>query len=457
MALPFVNYRRRIALTGLGNSGKTVFLTSLLDHLANHSDDLTFQKGAKIESFSEIPIAAKGIDQFPFTAIKKGIAENHTFPSKTVSESRYRCLLTVRNWRASYQLEFLDFPGERFADVWMMGKTYEAWSDAVGECWAQYRISELDDFERVYSEPEVSERECISAFRRFLAAKVLAFHPHISPSTFRLGQTPNRPGGTVAHLKGRTLEALLESGTFAGVSAEQEFVPLSRRARELNKHLAATMATMFNEYKRRVVEPLFSELQCCDRLIVLVDIPFLLSAGANARNENHELLKTMLKAASPVCGPWEFLKWLSWSWSRVTKVAFVASKSDLVIPADHDRMLSLVKAFIQPHQTTLRGMDVGCFTASAVKSTEVLADECDEHFGTLVGKPKYESVHGQLTKRSPEMDNTKFRVSRLPDRWPLRAAPNQYAFPEVHPAMPDAAFVPPPHENLGRVLDFVLR
>lgn len=452
-----ITCRRKIALTGLYNSGKTVFLTSLLEHLRNHSSDFQFCKDGKLEYFQHIP--AVGYDEFPLDECRDNIVQDHQFPSKTNLPSRYQCYVRHSGLRPTFLLDMFDFPGERFSDALMADETYAGWSDSVLNAWGSGRSSGKKDYVAACKQAEGDEAKIITAFRTFLANRVLACQPHISPSSFKLSID-----GKTCLTRKPSVEDLLSCGTLVGADSNTEFAPLPEQVREQYPKLADKMEAAFNHYYEEAIDPLFGTLIGCDRLIVLVDIPFLLAAGPDALNDSNKLLASIVASSRHRANWWidgltslaNIVLRASWRFGGVTKIAFVATKSDLVVRSDQNRLLALLKQMVAPLRSSLQGIDYNCFTASAVESTQPAGEANTESVGYLTGRPKYDTSGPLPIRRSPTQPAVRYKVSRLPDKWPVRWEPGDYVFPEVYPEMPEAQFSSPPQCNLDRILDFVI-
>jgi len=136
--LPF---KRQIAIVGLFNSGKTVMLTSLLDHLQHHDpDSFEVVSRGKTSGSEEITVRRcrlmenglpEGFEPFPFDSYRTTLVENGKWPRKTADCYAARCIFEYSDSQRKYDLTFLDVPGERFADMAMADRCYDDWSDKL--------------------------------------------------------------------------------------------------------------------------------------------------------------------------------------------------------------------------------------------------------------------------------------------------------------------------------------
>src|SRR5436309_15854547 len=82
---------RRIGVIGLQGSGKTVLLTSLINHLMHHDPRrFPIQGGAaRITHFSQ-EAPDEGWSQFEYTKARRALARPD-WPAKTLESSQYKC------------------------------------------------------------------------------------------------------------------------------------------------------------------------------------------------------------------------------------------------------------------------------------------------------------------------------------------------------------------------------
>ncbi|HVC97636.1 MAG TPA: YcjX family protein, partial [Pirellulales bacterium] len=134
-------------------------------------------------------------------------------------------------------------------------------------------------------------------------------------------------------------------------------------------------------------------LKICDRLMLLIDVPNLLMSGAGAVADQSHLIVQVLKALVPKREGWRSLGRglrdlglniasavkLSLRPGKVERVAFVATKADLVAISDvrENRLSTLLSQVINPTCSYLEGIEPVEFVLSAVKSTSA-ADKHDD-------------------------------------------------------------------------------
>lgn len=449
---------QRIGVVGLYRAGKTVFLTSLINHLQNH-DPRVLPVGdgrTRIVFRRQLP-PQNGFEDFAYLEHRDKLVYARQWPVKTRALCQYRCEYFRSDWSVSRgELSLLDFPGERLADLPMAGCTYARWSDLIlslfreHEEYRAYAQPYLEQMER----DETTPAQLIATYRRVLKDLFLNYRPVISPSTFALSDA----GAWIGDLPP---EKRYEHNCL-GLAPTSEFVPLARTVRERRRELADTFGAHYAAYRKRIVLPLARWMRRCDELVVLVDVTTLLAGGLGMYAGNRELLRHMLAFLDPGQGVWgvslhalgralrimrpvhEYISTaLNLAWGGVRRIAFVATKADKVHAAQrpHLRLLlqGMVEDLVAPYVQGSVRLDVDYFVCAAVNSTRSTPD------GRL-------QAHLQ-----PGGSAEVYTPSAVPTAWPREDwAGSGLRYPNVAPWMPPRRDAPPEHLELDRVVDFVL-
>src|SRR6478735_11697626 len=123
----------RVGVVGLYNAGKTVLLTSLINHLQDHDAD-RFPLGGpatRVRKFTVLP-PDPGWEPFNYTGCRDALVHGGRWPAKTRDRAQYVCKFERSDWTFSdCLLKLYDLPGERIADAAMLGRSFAAWSDHV--------------------------------------------------------------------------------------------------------------------------------------------------------------------------------------------------------------------------------------------------------------------------------------------------------------------------------------
>jgi uncharacterized protein len=130
-SLRFIEHERSIGLIGAYASGKTVFLTSLINHIHHHSS-VRFHlrtENAQIRKFKSID-SDSGWTAFDYLGARDTMLYERKWPVKTTDRSQFICTFERSDWKfGRAKLKLFDLPGERIADASMARLDFAAWSD----------------------------------------------------------------------------------------------------------------------------------------------------------------------------------------------------------------------------------------------------------------------------------------------------------------------------------------
>jgi uncharacterized protein len=286
----------RVGVIGMYQSGKTVLLTALINHLLNHDPDrLSLGTDHTEIGFlgDDLGLNA-GFDKFPYLDHRSRLG-NQAWPRKTFACSQYRCRVALRQKGKRVRridLTLTDMAGERLADLPMAGRDYAQWSDTTLELldteeYSRHAAEYLELLER----PDVTTEEIVAGYRRTLAKLILAKLPLVSPSTFLL----NQHGG---YCEARDENGMVDKRA-AGLDGARQFAPLPNSVRQRRGEAAAEFARRYIEYRREVVLPLTHWFTVCDTLLVLADLTMLLAGGAGMYNGQTHMLRLALEHLVP--------------------------------------------------------------------------------------------------------------------------------------------------------------
>ncbi|VTS06935.1 YcjX family protein [Tuwongella immobilis] len=445
----------RVGVVGLFNSGKTVLLTSLINHLMEQ-DPEQFRIGgtpsALIRKFKRHPVDSHW-SEFNYDAHRDSLVHDGRWPVKTKDRSQFVCSFERSDWAfTDCRLKIYDLPGERIPDALMIGRSYAEWSDLLLKRFsddASYRNPAAEFLDRVQAS-SLDREMILLAYRLTLARLILSFKPLISPSTFLLDES----GSTVK----RGTDAEIAALRFAGRSSDRQFAPLPASARASQPEMAAEFERFYDEYRDQVAAPNIAMLKACDRLVVLIDIPTLLAGGVGMFNDNRDLLQELFRVLQPGESLVGSLFRTAAYWglphqfrpSTITKCAFVCPKMDLVHPMDRDRLVHLLKKMVGRLAMDCDGLEATYLTCSAILSTKQVPT--DDGSRVMAGMLYRDSKGNRL----PPGEESRYTVSEVPADWPMNWQPGSYHFPAVYPQMPAMKSVPPVQKNLDTLLDFLL-
>lgn len=446
----------RVGVVGLYNAGKTVLLTSLINHLQDHDPDRfpLGKPGTTLRRFS-VKEPDSGWAAFNYTGHRDSLVNYGRWPEKTKDRSQFVCQFERSDWTFSdCLLKLYDLPGERIADAGMLGRDFTGWSERMLSQFVNdttYRNCSAPFLEAI-RKPGVTEAELLTTYRLALANLILNYKPLISPSTFLLdlkGQ-PARPAAPEA----------LAAARHCGIDDATQFCPLPADLRIPGSELFATFSSRFGQYVEQVVVPTIAAFRTCTALVVLVDITMLLAGGVGMYDDNRQIVRDLFEVLSPgenkVFGP--VARGLSkvflphqWRPGWITRVAFCAPKMDLIHPLDRDRMQLLMRRMVERFAADRDGLRYEFFNVSSVVSTKALPAEGGGP-RVLVGMP----LRDATGRKVPPGGEQRFTTSELPDDWPVEWPAGRYAFPEVYPRMPVRKDYPPDQVNVDKLATFVI-
>ena len=447
---------RYIGVIGMHSSGKTVFLTSLLDHLLNH-DPARFRLGpgtaapVTLRRVRPEPVTA-GWEAFNYAGNRAALATSGRWPRKTRDRAEYAVGFERSDWRFNAPLlRLFDMPGERLADAAMFGQSYAQWSDH----WHRYTADDAHQraasagFLDALARPNVAEGELIDAYRMALATAVGEhYKPFVTPSSFLLDAAGGVARGTTP--------AEIAAGRYVGTTEATQFAPLPAALRAAEPPLAGRFAQRYDLYQRAMVEPYLDSLARCHSLIVMIDIVEMLRSGVAMANDGRQMVRDLMRVIEPgESALGTALRRLSEAVLQhrpryVSRIAFVAPEIDLVHPADRDRVLHLMRKHVGSLAQDHDGLACRFFVTSAVVSTRSMPG--GEAQRLMRGLP-YRDAGGV---KLPSGVEQQFPVSVVPEEWPGTWRPGDYSFPEVYPVLPAYQGYPPDQIGLDRVLDFVM-
>jgi uncharacterized protein len=440
----------RIAVTGLSRSGKTAFITSLVQNLLSavgRPARLPFLRAAAERRLLGARLLAPEADDLPPFPLDNTVAaltaDPPHWPASTTDLRRVRLslrfstagFLRVGLLRGTAQLtvEILDYPGEWLLDLPLLQQSYGDWSRAMlalarrgvraplARDWLDFLARHPAD--RADNSDTASRAHAL--YRDFLAA-----------CRDREQLSLLQPG------------RFLNPGQIVDISLLQFCpMPLAIGARVQPGTFAALMEERFEDYKRAIVQPFFAQLaRNVDRQIVLVDVLRALNAGEEAFADQRLALDTILSAFR--FGRRSLLRRLFGA--RIDRVLFAATKADHVPALQRDHLEALMANLVEA--PTLRARAARARVAAAA----LASIRCTEDGTDVIDGRKVDVVVGL-----PEGGER--RVRFFPGIVPVTPPPAGFwgerftEFPIFQPPrITGAESDGIPHINLDKALDFLL-
>ncbi|HGJ5872508.1 MAG TPA: YcjX family protein [Arsenophonus apicola] len=364
----------RIAVTGLSRSGKTAFITSLVNQL------LHVQSGARLPLFSAARegrlLGAKRIPQkhfnIPRFAYDESIAALYhsppqwPIPTSGISEiclqlryrSQHSLLRHVKN-TANLYVEIIDYPGEWLLDLPMLTQDYFSWSRQMQQLlkdrgnegaqqWLQL-CQQCDPF--------------AAADEKLLASIAQAYTDYLVFSK-QQGQYFIHPGRFIL------------PGDLAGAPVLQFFPWLNidttdeQKLKQADKQSNIGMLQQrYNYYCQKIIKRFYKEyFQHFDRQIVLVDCLTALNNGSAAFNDMQNALTQIMRSFH--YGKRTLLRRMFSP--RIDKLLFAASKADHITHDQQANLVSLLQQLVRTawQNAAFEGISLDCIALASIQATE---------------------------------------------------------------------------------------
>lgn len=445
----------RLAVTGLAQSGKTAFTTSLAGNLLaaeNGPARLPFLRAAAEARIATARLSDERAGPVPLFPLRKTLhalaADPPHWPSSTTGLRHIRLDLRFlptgffgdrgpigffAGDSADLNLEIIDYPGEWLLDLPLLRQSFGDWSDAT--------------LALAKSSPRAS-----------LAKEWLTFvegHPsHSRGDAETAGEAHALYRDFLIACRSREQLSFLQPGRFVNPGDLRDpsllwFCPLPGAGMDGMPpgSLGALMENRFETYKQAVVEPFFAALaRNIDRQIVLVDVLRALNAGEAAFADQRRALEEILGMFR--FGRGGFLQRLFGA--RIDRVLFAATKADHVPAVQRDHLEALMANLVE--SSTLRAHRAH----ARVAATALASIRCTEDGVDTIDGRKVDVVVG-LPQGADR------RVRFFPGIVPVTPPPSGFwgerftEFPVFQPPRLDpASGLGIPHINIDKALDFLL-
>jgi len=438
--------RLRLAITGLKGAGKTVFLTSLINHLLEGSEEtLPVFRDHEVTFSAREVYPGPGKRAFPYELYLEAFrSERPGWPQGTVLLSEYHLHVKLARGAVTRELmlELVDYPGERLLDLPMTRMTYEEWSD------------EFD--RRAQTGPR---KELAAEWRRACEAIAGGSEGNAAAAA---GQAIGAYAACICGLRAHGFEAVQPSAVLLRDGDASlppiRFCPLPDRIRAAAPAVASRFRERYEHYVEDHVEPFMCEVACCTRQIVLVDVLRVLRKGVHSYNDTRRCLRCVLdvfryRRREPWYRPGAWLDRL-FNGPAIERVAFVATKADQATRTNRARLKGLLRELVGPTHRELRTT----MRRDRLHFAFCAAHRCTGDVEKLVdGRPLSALAGRRSDQRARE---GVWFPGEVPESWPddeWDAESNAFRFPDFVPAalpMRDGAVID--HVNLDKVFWYMI-
>ncbi|PMR69914.1 YcjX family protein [Halomonas heilongjiangensis] len=363
----------RLAVTGLSRSGKTAFLTSLVNQLRHAGlearlDLLPVAREGRLLGARRVNQQDLGVPRFPYDQAMAALdATPPHWPEPTRGISELRLTIRYRPTRRGLlggetrelALDLFDYPGEWLLDLPLLEHDYPSWSLAQQPARGHERAALFTDWLAAAAEldpaaaaDEGQLAELAERYAEGLRAAREAGFADLQPGRFLLpGELAGAP--------------VLQFFPLPGIEGAER-AALDRLPPESNY---ATLAKRFRHYQQHIVRPFYRDhFRRFDRQIVLVDLLGALNAGPERFEDLSRALANLMQSFD--YGKRSLLSRLFAP--RIDRLAIAATKADHVTPEQHGRLVALLEALLAEPLKDLRFADVPvrALSLAAIRATE---------------------------------------------------------------------------------------
>ncbi|CAK0750685.1 YcjX family protein [Azospirillaceae bacterium] len=363
----------RLGVTGLRRSGKTVFITSLVENLLKDAPlpFLDVVVDNRFQAARLVPHPDLSIPRFDFERHLATLTDAEPrWPEETRGVSQIRVAIrylpgsTVRRAvapLATLNLDIVDYPGEWLLDLPLLTVGFAEWSRRTLDLARRSPRAELagpwlEWLNNVSAMSPAGEEEAKTGARLYTDYLLACRRSSFTLSLVQPGRFVE-PGD----LKGAPLL------TFCPIPMPID-VPVPRGS------LGELMQERFEAYKTSVVGNFFvKHFSRLDRQIVLVDVLGALNAGPAGMSDMQAALAASLEGFRH-----GRQNWLSRMFgSRVDRVLFAATKVDHIASNQHNNLRTLLDRLVSDARRNIRfeGATVETMAIAAVKCTETVVTE----------------------------------------------------------------------------------
>lgn len=441
LAKRITDHHVSLAVTGLSKSGKTAFITSLINQLlhAREQADLPFFSvvaegrliGVKRDVQPDMTVARFAYED----GVKCLTSQPPSWPQSTNGVSQVRLLIKYRNQSGfrrllsehnTLTLDITDYPGEWLLDLPLLDLNYQQWCEAFWTDLHDVTKSRLaEPFKQALAQidlhkpaDEMQLQRVSQTYTQFLHQCKSAGFQLIQPGRFVLpGELANAPvlqffPVTPSHL--------------ADFIANQQGSTNS---------VIGLLISRYQQYQQKVIKPFYNQhFKRFDRQIVLVDCLSALNQGSHSFNDLRKAINWLL--GSFHYGKSSIVKRLFSP--NIDKLMFAASKSDHITPDQQSNLVMLLESMIHEarQQIQYEGVETESTAFSAIRCSQVGVSQLNnEQIQVLKGTNKDGELitmyPGDVPKTCPEAGFWDTQGFSFPEFMPLVQSTSQRGFSHI--------------------------
>lgn len=425
-----------VVITGLSRSGKSMFFTtlmSLLGQRANQSADhlplLHSLPKSLVESFELRPIADE--EAFPFEACLAKLQQQQ-WPASTYQVYGFELVLRLnptntfkRLINASNEVvfRFYDYPGEWLTDLPMLHKDFVHWSDSA---WSQ----QLNPPQKFYAQ---GWQDYVAQFDFDLSPEMARIDDYVQ-NYRRYLQIAKENGITLLQPGSMLMDTHVFNWQLNG------FAPLPSSISSDPEHPWTKIFTEnFEQFKTLWLKPLQENYFAkADKQIIMLDLHEGLSHSRAHLFQLKETISNLANSFAYGADKWYKPKILFGE--EISKVAFVATKADLIPQAQQQNFMSLLQDITAGVRGHLKEADVDFqhFLLSAIQVTDP---------GECANCLRFTDTEGHYQE---------WELEPLPKE--LKALENNHAYPTIPAAVPKDVIARMNHaQGIDRLIEYLIK
>ena len=442
----------RVAVIGAKGSGKTVFLTALINHLRNHEQKLLDLNGWSVTNLECDGANTGNIPSFQYAKARDQLSQGK-WPDNTTCLSAFRLKLRLekkvnekKTKRRTVILELLDLPGERVADLSMVGRSFREWCEWMENrfCGVEGNSSDYSDYvQRIESE---NNRDAIlSAYKDCVSKQFEKWLLTITPSVLKLDMN-----GKFMYKDGEPLSTYRKNIEFTciGVDGDNQFAPLPRtyfnNKSPEQRAIVKAFKKAYEKYKSCIVDPISEWLTHVNKAVYLVDVLSLLRNGPEAYNAEQSFASQALRMFRRSYSDSPIIKLAqrfmgAFVRTHADGVYVVATKADMVVGAvNRSRMKELATMMLK---TALTDLGLPANQREVLSCASVKTSENHEKNKALTARVRVDD--------GESISEITYEVTDVPMDWPDDAEWNlRRKYYDFRPTFPkfDKKLDRPPHQ-----------
>ena len=357
--------------------------------------------------------------------------QQHRWPEKTMDYAIAECKFQISGRICEQHVTFVDTPGERISDILIWkAKNYQDWVEKLFFFWQSNPDNEriMKPYRDFADQTDSTIEQLTEGYKRSMWF-MLDNYCQITPSTYYLGTD----GSMLGDEKNSDREKAIRERPVWNHPDGGNLLPIPEDWGKAHPAEYRKMEKIFQNYRKKVLKPLFREIDDCNHFIFCVDIPGILNNGASCLIHTQQTFKDLIEDLAPS----NFMRLINFFGRKKPRLAYVATKSDLVLDKDH------LKCLLEDFAGSMNfaGIRKEIFTCSACISTETKSRDGKN---IMVGN---DSDNPAVILTLPE---------QLPSEWPNEWNPDDYCFPDIAPRKLRSALRPPEQDSLDKIFDFIV-